>query len=117
MENEFLRKQYSRWQFQKYLRSLWARKRVRIVLGISVIALIISLARDDNYFTRRKLESERNALETKMQRNTAEINSIRDTLDALKHNDKFLTEKYARERYNMVKEGETVYKFVKKEKK
>jgi len=117
LEQNYLRKKFSYWIFQKILKGLWHDIRFRITLLISLIALVVSFSRDDNIFKRRDLEKEKANLERRLLRDSLELQAIRDTLAALERNDPFLLEKYAREKYNMKKEGETVYKFVEKEKK
>ncbi len=89
----------------------------RIVLLLSIAAIVVSFMSNDNIFKRHELEQERTRLQEQLSRDSEEIHTIRDTLQLLKTNDKFLLEKLAREKYNMSKEGETVYKFVNKEKK
>jgi cell division protein FtsB len=63
-------------------------------------------------FTHIDLKSKNEALEQRLLRDSIELQSYRDTINALKNGNAWLIEKYARENFNMSKPNETVFKLV-----
>ena len=97
----------------------WLRKKLRnksFVLTISIVFLMCSFMTfgTKGLLKRYSLESEKKALLEKLDQARKEEQKLRDESAAL-DNDPKMIEKTAREKYGMVKQGETVYK-VKKEK-
>ena len=114
MDGQFFRKDQSQKTPAKWLKKLWKRKRFR--LGILILLPVISFVLFGNrgVIQRMNLESEKKELEAKVVEAKKEQQRLHDLSKSL-DNDPKVIEKVAREKYVMIREGETVYK-VKKEK-
>ena len=98
---------------------LWLKKisgNKRLILTLLVVIPIVSFVMFSNkgILKRMSLESEKQAMQEKVQQALHEQSQLQQESKAL-DNDKRAIEKVAREKYGMIREGETVYK-VKKEK-
>jgi cell division protein FtsB len=111
-EPEFLQKKNSQWQMQKKFKHLWNNKKVKLFLIVSFLFLLIMLLSSKSVFTHIDLKSKNDALEQRLLRDSIELQSYRDTINALKNGNAWLIEKYARENFNMSKPNETVFKLV-----
>ncbi|MBM4166888.1 MAG: hypothetical protein FJ218_08255 [Ignavibacteria bacterium] len=108
-EPEFLQKKNSQWQMQKKFKHLWNNKKVKLFFIVSLLFLLIMLLSSRSVFTHIDLKNKNEALEQQHVRNSIELQLYRDTINALKNNNAWFIEKYARENFNMSKPDETVY--------
>lgn len=114
MDEKYYRKEKPIWRepknwFKKFLKSNFFRF-VIIPLLILIFFFIIS---DKGLLKRIQLENENRILQEKINQAKAEQEKLKNQLKLL-DSDKFYIEKAAREKHNMAKEGETVYKLKKK---
>lgn len=109
MDSLFYRKIRSGFQIREVAKKLLKNKRatIKIVAGI-VLAMYILLG-NHGVVQRMRLSGEKAELLGKIERAEAENRNLRATAKALE-GDRMAIEKVARERYGMIREGETVYK-------
>jgi len=112
MDNLFYRKQRKR-NFRTLLKKLLKNKRAMLALLLGVPLLLVVLFGDRGIVQRMKLTKQKAELEQKIQQAEAEAGRLQTESKAL-DGDKRAIEKVAREKYGMIREGETVYKVNKK---
>ena len=109
MDNLFYRKEKRWFDAGAIFRKLMRNKRLvlAIVLGIPLLGYVIFGNR--GILQRFRLQSEKEELEAKIRAEEEETKALKAESTAL-DGDKKAIEKVAREKHNMVKEGERVYK-------
>lgn len=113
MDNLFYRKQKKAFDFPALLKKVARNKRVSlgIVLGLPLVLFL--LFGSHGVVQRIRLEHQKAELEAKIRDAEAETKRLQAESKAL-DGDKKAIEKVAREKYGMVRDGETVYKVRKK---
>ena len=113
MDDQFLRKPRPKSSLGSPLKKIFANKRILVILLIVVPMLSFVSFSTKGILKRLSLESEKRAMEEKVrdaQREQVRMQEHSKSMDK----DVKAIEKVAREKYGMIREGETVYK-VKKE--
>ncbi len=120
MEDQYLRKKRRRHILREIARVLFkTKRRTLIVLLFSVILSYVTF-NSHGIIQRIRLEMQKKTLEQKIQGAEAENKRLQEESKALEGDStsgiagKQMIEKVAREKYGMVREGETVYKVKKK---
>lgn len=114
MEEQYYRKEKPVWRKEKsWIKKLFSNKFV--IWGILPLFLLLILftISDKGPLKRLQLEREKELLQEKIKEAKIEQVRLQYELRAL-DTDTFYIEKAARERHNMAKEGETIYKLKKK---
>lgn len=115
MNEQYYRKENPKWRKEeKFLTKLWKNKTFKWFVVFGIIALISALFSDRGVLQRIRLEKEKQVWQKKIDSVQAEQNRLKNELKGL-INDKEAVEKVAREKYGLIKEGETIYKLKKKE--
>ena len=114
MDEQYYRKEPHKRRVVSWLKKGWNNQKVR--LSLLIIVPIISLMTFGNrgIIQRIRLESQKRDMQTKIREAEKERASREQQVKAL-GTDKRIIEKVAREKYGMMREGETVYK-IRKEK-
>ncbi len=113
MDNLFYRKKRKRLEPGVLLRKLLRNRRAMIALIIGVPLAGYLVFGNRGIIARARLMQEKTDLEEKIREAEAETKKLQAESKAL-DGDKKAIEKVAREKYGMVRDGETVYKVVKK---
>jgi len=113
MENQYYRK--PRPKIKGWINKTLRKKSVLLVLLIAVPAVSFMMFSNKGIIQRLSLESEKKDMQEKIHQSQQEQLRLQQQSKALDADPKAI-EKVAREKYGMIKEGETVYK-VKKEQK
>jgi cell division protein FtsB len=92
-------------------RKLWLKTRWYIIFLLSVSLIYYVLTGNYGFIKLYELTSEKAALIKKINRLNAEIDSLKIISKKLDSDSQYI-EKIAREKYNMIKKGETVYQMV-----
>ncbi|MEG1634530.1 MAG: septum formation initiator family protein [Rikenellaceae bacterium] len=79
-----------------------------IVIATLVFASLYFIFDTNNYYAKRKLEEKRDQLLHKIDSIKAQITADSTEIELLKHDDTYL-EKYAREHFYMLRQGEDIY--------
>jgi cell division protein FtsB len=111
MDNQYYRK--SRPKFAGWLKNTFRKKSVVVTLLIALPALSFIIFSNKGILQRYTLEAEKRDMLKKLEQSKFEQSHLKQTSKALDSDPKAI-EKVAREKYGMIKDGETVYK-VKKE--
>jgi cell division protein FtsB len=114
MDSVFYRKAKNSDGIRGMVRRLRSNRRLLLVLVIGLPILLYVLFGPRGVIARIQLEAEKARLEEEIRKAEEENRRLRSEAKALEGDPKAI-EKVARERYGMVKEGETVYR-VKREK-
>jgi cell division protein FtsB len=115
MDDQFYRKENPKWRKQESrLTKIWKNKPLRWFFIFGLIFVIIGLFSNKGILQRIRLEKEKQAWEEKIDSVEKEQERLKKELNALDH-DRNAVEKIAREKYDLAKEGETIYKLKKKE--
>ncbi len=115
MDDQFYRKENPKWRKpDSFLKKLWKNKTIRWFIIIGILLLIFALFSNKGILQRIRLESENAKWEEKVRAAEEEQKQLGEELEAVEK-DKKMIEKIAREKYDMVKEGEKVYKLKEKD--
>jgi len=114
MDEQYYRKTPARRHVPGWLKGILKSKRLNITLLILIPTLSFMTFSNKGILQRVRLESEKRAMQEKILQAQREQNQLLQQSKAL-DNDPKTIEKVAREKYGMIRDGETVYK-VKKEK-
>ena len=109
MENEFYRKKKKRAAIRSVLRRIIRNKRLLLAFLVGTPVLLYVLFGNHGVVQRVRLQRQKAELEIKIRDAEAETRSLQAESKAL-DGDKKAIEKVAREKYGMVRDGETVYK-------
>lgn len=114
MDDQYYRKPKPKQSVTLLLKKIIGNKRLLLTLLIAVPIVSFVTFSNKGVLKRMSLEAEKQAMQEKVQLALREQTQLRQESKAL-DNDNRAIEKVAREKYGMIREGETVYK-VKKEK-
>jgi cell division protein FtsB len=109
MENRYYRREKRSGGLRKIIGSIVQNKKMMILLSIGGPLLLFVLFNNRGVLQRMKLENQKNELEVRVQelrREQSELEQFSRLLDG----DRATIEKVARERYGMVRDGETLYR-------
>jgi len=116
MDENYYRKQNPSWRKRDgFMRKLWKRRYLRWFIIIILVTLIFSIFSNKGILQRIRLEQEKKFWIEKVDSLQKVQTQLKKELDALEKNNLETIEKVAREKYNFVKKGETIYKLKKKE--
>lgn len=113
MDDQYYRKVKPK--FKSWLNKTLRKKSVQITLLISLPAISFMLFSNKGIIQRLNLESEKKNIQIKIERAREERNRLEEESKALDSDPKAI-EKVAREKFGMIREGETVYKIRKDQK-
>jgi cell division protein FtsB len=113
MDNLFYRKDKKVFDIRAMLKKLAKNKRAMIGLGAGIPLTLLLLFGSHGIVQRVRLKSQKAELEARILQAEAETKQLQAESKAL-DGDKKAIEKVAREKYGMIREGETVYKVRKK---
>ncbi len=113
MDNLFYRKDKKSFDVRAALKKLLKNKRAVLGLVVGVPLTLFLLFGSHGIIQRFGLKSQKAELEAKIEQANAETKLLQAESKAL-DGDKKAIEKVAREKYGMIREGETVYKVRKK---
>src|SRR5262245_32154415 len=113
MDTNYYRKDRTKKSFLAWAGKTLMKKNVLMTLTLVVPALLFVLFSNKGVIARVSLESQKDELQVKLDKAKQEQHDLQAQSKAL-DNDPKAIEKVAREKYGMVRDGETVYK-VKKE--
>ena len=113
MDNLFYRKEKKKFDVGALLKRLLRNKRAMVTLVIGVPLAAYLLFGNRGIIQRVRLQNQKADLEERIREAEAETKRLQAESKAL-DGDKKAIEKVAREKYGMVREGETVYKVNKK---
>ncbi|MGA2624561.1 MAG: septum formation initiator family protein [Bacteroidota bacterium] len=114
MDEQYYRKKPANPHVPGWLKGILKNKRLNITLLILIPTLSFMTFSNKGILQRVRLESEKRAMQEKILQAQREQNQLLQQSKALDSDPKTI-EKVAREKYGMIRDGETVYK-VKKEK-
>jgi cell division protein FtsB len=114
MDDQYYRKPKPKQSIALLLKKIISNKRLLLALLVAVPIVSFVTFSNRGVLKRMSLESEKQAMQQKVQQVLREQAQLQQESKAL-DNDNRAIEKVAREKYGMIREGETVYK-VKKEK-
>lgn len=114
MDEQYYRKAKARTTFFRWVTNQLKKKNILIVFLIAVPVLSFMTFSNKGLLKRLSLESEKKGMQEKIDAAEAEQRVLKGQSKALESDPKAI-EKVAREKYGMLKDGETVYK-IKKEK-
>ncbi len=109
MEDQYYRRTKARFSPGRTVRKLLAKRSVLLVAGVIVPALLFMIFSNRGILRRISLESEKRAVLETLRQTQAEQQQLQAQSRALDSDPKAI-EKVAREKYGMIKEGETVYR-------
>ena len=113
MDNLFYRKDKKKIDTRALLKKLLRNKRAMLSLIVGVPLALYLLFGSHGVIQRVKLQNQKEELQAKIRDAEEETKQLQSESKALE-GDKKAIEKVAREKYGMVREGETVYKVKKK---
>jgi len=113
MDNLFYRKEKKKWDFRGLLKRFLKSRRAVLSVVIGFPVLLFLLFGSHGIIQRIRLQHQKVELEMKIQQAEVETKRLQAESKAL-DGDKKAIEKVAREKYGMVRDGETVYKVNKK---
>jgi cell division protein FtsB len=113
MDDQYYRKVKPK--FKSWLNKTLRKKSVQITLLISLPAISFMLFSNKGIIQRLNLESEKKNIQIKIEQAREERNRLEEESKALDSDPKAI-EKVAREKFGMIREGETVYKIRKDQK-
>ena len=114
MDEQYYRKARPKFNVAAWLKKQFRKRNVLITLLVGVPIVSFVLFSNKGVVKRMSLEEEKHAMEEKLTQAKADQQQLQEQSRAL-DNDPKAIEKVAREKYGMIREGETVYK-IKKEK-
>lgn len=109
MENRFYRREKRTGGWKRFLTAVLKNRKLLVFLSVAGPLLLFVLFNNRGVIQRMKLENQKEALETKVRTLQKEQAELR-RLSALLDDDRQAIEKVARERYGMLREGETIYR-------
>ena len=109
MDEQFYRKPQKKSNVLGLLKKIFKKKSVRITLLIIIPALFFMMFSNRGLLKRLSLEAEKKAMGEKIRQAQQEQLQLEAQSKAL-DNDPKAIEKVAREKYGLIREGETVYK-------
>ena len=109
MEDLFYRKKKKRFDIGTLLKKLLRNKRAMAGLIVGTPLLLFLMFGSHGIVQRIRLQNQKAELEAKIKQAEAETRSLQAESKAIE-GDKKAIEKVAREKYGMVRDGETVYK-------
>ncbi|HAL54956.1 MAG TPA: hypothetical protein DCP63_00390 [Bacteroidetes bacterium] len=109
MEGQFYRKIPKKNWLNGFVKKIFKTKRRGIIAILGTIAVIYMLFNNRGVIARIRLEHERRVMIERVRAAEEETKRLQSYLKALE-GDKKTIEKVAREKYGMVREGETVYR-------
>ena len=113
MDDQYYRKAKPKPGVFGWIRKIANNKRIFLTLLISLPLLYLVTFSNKGILKRMSLEGEKRLMEEKVRQAQVELQRLQDQSRALDRDGKAI-EKVAREKYGMIREGETVYR-VKKE--
>ncbi len=113
MDDQYYRK--TKPKFKSWLNKTLRKKSVQITLLISLPAISFIFFSNRGIIQRLNLESEKKNIQIKIEQAREERNRLEEESKALDSDPKAI-EKVAREKFGMIREGETVYKIRKDQK-
>jgi len=114
MDDQYYRKPKPKQSIILWLKKIIGNRRLFVTLLIAIPMVSFVMFSNKGVLKRMSLESDKQAMQDKVQQALREQSQLQRESKAL-DNDNRAIEKVAREKYGMIREGETVYK-VKKEK-
>jgi cell division protein FtsB len=109
MEDQYYRRTKSRFDLGRSLKKLFGKPGVLLTVGIAVPAVLFMLFSNKGILRRMALESDKQVMLDKIRQTQAEQQALQQQSKALDTDPKAI-EKVAREKFGMIKEGETVYR-------
>jgi cell division protein FtsB len=109
MDGDFYRRKKKRLDPQSLFRKLIRNKRAMLALIVGLPVLLYIFFGPRGIVQRIRLQAQKTELETKIREAQMETQRLQAESKALE-GDRKAIEKVAREKYNMVREGETVYR-------
>lgn len=109
MDNLFYRKDRKKFDIRASLRKLFKNKRAMLGLVVGVPLVLFLMFGSHGIVQRIRLTNQKAELQAKIEQAKAETKQLEAESKAL-DGDKKAIEKVAREKYGMIREGETVYK-------
>ncbi len=109
MENRFYRREKRTGVWKTIVRSVFQNKKLMVLISIGGPLLLFVLCNNRGLLQRMKLENQKQALELRvrdLRKEQEELQRFSILLDG----DRPTIEKVARERYGMVRDGETLYR-------
>ncbi len=113
MEDRFYRNLQPRRFLKQIGRAASRNKRRALLIAVGTLVFLYFFFDNKGILARIRLERERQALIEQVRADSVQIRALQAQINALQ-GDKKTVEKIAREKYGMIREGETVYK-IKKE--
>jgi cell division protein FtsB len=114
MDDQYYRKTRKRTTLQNLFKKVWKNKSIRFTLIVVLPVLLFITFSNKGVLQRIHLENQKKEIQAKIYQAQQEQLQLQQQSKAL-DNDPKAIEKVAREKYGMIREGETVYK-VRKEK-
>ncbi|MCX7985212.1 MAG: septum formation initiator family protein [Bacteroidetes bacterium] len=93
---------------KRLVRGATKRKRLTLLIVIALLIFLFMLFDNKGLITRLQLEQQKRQLIEQLRTDTLELKRLNERIQALESNNDTI-EHIARERYGMVREGETVY--------
>lgn len=109
MDTNYYRKERPKRSLITLLRKAWKSNGFRIMVFVIIPVFSFITFSNKGILQRTKLEAQRVEMEEKVRSAQAEQRALKEQSKALDSDPKTI-EKVAREKYGMIKEGETVYK-------
>ena len=114
MDEQYYRKPRAKYSVLTFFKKIFRKRSVFVSLLIVIPTFFFITFSSKGVLTRSSLESEKRAMEERVRQAQQEQRRLQEQSKAL-DNDPKAIEKIAREKYGMIRDGETVYK-VRKEK-
>ena len=114
MDDQYYRKTRKKTTLPNWFKKMWKNKSIRYTLIVILPVLLFITFSNKGILQRIRLENQKKEMQLKIYRTQQEQIQLQQQSKAL-DNDPKAIEKVAREKYGMIREGETVYK-VRKEK-
>ncbi len=114
MEDRFYRREKKESLLKNLSKSIIANKKLMVLLAIAIPLILFVLFNPKGIVKRMSMEDQKRQMEKSIDSLKAEQIDLQQKSKALENNKKVI-EKTARERYGMVKEGETVYRVQRKQ--
>jgi cell division protein FtsB len=112
MDDQYYRKERPKRSISSWLGKKWKNKNLRLTLLIVIPVFSFITFSNKGVLQRLHIESEKRIMQEKIQQAHQEQLKLQEQSKAL-DNDPKAIEKVAREKYGMIREGETVYKIKK----
>ncbi len=109
MEDQYYRRAKARFDIGRLTRKIIAKRSVLLALGVALPAILFMLFSNKGILRRMSLEADKKAMLETIRQTQAEQQRLQTQSRALDTDPKAI-EKVAREKFGMIKEGETVYR-------